>query len=114
MERLNQMVRDNLAKSKPAQTALSAAVAADSEKAQEVQSILRSWGSDAGEGEVSTLDRDLLVEKVQHNERFLDISKYLRRLKELIRQKRKNAFAYGRGEKYALELGHNLNRVISS
>lgn len=113
VEHLNQMVRDNLAKSKPAQAVLAAAVAAANEKAAEVQSILRSWGSDAGDGEVSTLDREM-VEKIRQNERLLDISKYLGRLKELIRQKRKNAFAYGRGEKYSLELGNNLSRVISS
>lgn len=113
VERLNQMVRDNLAKSKTARDILLKATDAANEKAQEVQSILRSWGNEASEGELSAVDREL-VEKVRNNPQLLDISKYLGRLRELIRQKRKNAYAYGRGEKYALELGNNLSRALSS
>ena len=113
VERLNQMVRDNLAKSKPAREILARAMEDAKEKAREVQSILRSWGDEAGGGEPSELDR-ALVEKVRQNQQLLEISEYLGRLKELIRQKRKNAYAYGRGEKYALELGNNLSRTLSS
>lgn len=113
VERLNQMVRDNLAKSKEAREILTQAISAACDKAEETQSILRSWGNEAGDNETSQLDR-ALVDKVRSNPALLEISRYLGRLKELIRQKRKNAFAYGRGEKYALEQGANLSRVLSS
>lgn len=39
---------------------------------------------------------------------------YLGRLKELMDGKRKNGYAYGRGEKYSLELGGDINRAIAS
>ena len=113
VERLNQIVKDNLAKSKPARKILTQAIAAARDKAEEVQNILRAWGDEAGESEISEVNREL-VDKVRQNPNLLEIARYLGRLKEMIRQKRKNAFAYGRGEKYTLELGNNLKRVISS
>ena len=39
---------------------------------------------------------------------------YLGRLKELMDGKRKNGYAYGRGEKYSLELGGDINHAIAS
>lgn len=43
-----------------------------------------------------------------------DTRSYLGRLKELMDGKRKNGYAYGRGEKYSLELGGDINRAIAS
>lgn len=113
VEYLNQAVKDNLAKSKQVREIVESAVSAAREKAEEVQAILRSWGDEGATNEASELNREM-VEKVRQNPNLLDIAKYLGRLKELIRQKRKNAFAYGRGEKYSLETGNSLQRVISS
>lgn len=44
----------------------------------------------------------------------MDGEDYLGRLKELMDGKRKNGYAYGRGEKYSLELGGDINRAIAS
>ena len=44
----------------------------------------------------------------------MEVARYLGRLKELMDGKRKNGYAYGRGEKYSLELGGDINRAIAS
>ena len=42
------------------------------------------------------------------------MAKYLGRFREIIAQGKRNGYAYGRGEKYSLELGNDLSRAISS
>jgi len=113
LDRLNQMVRDNLLGNKPANAIIRQAAQAAFERAAEVQQILRSWGDGDGESRPADLDRELLA-KVRGSGLLLEISKYLGRMKEMVRQKRANAFSYGRGEKYSLELGNDLNRVLTS
>lgn len=113
VEYLNQAVKDNLAKSKQAQQMIADALSATRKKAEEIDTILHAWGNDTATNESSALNREL-VDKVRQNKTLLDIAKYLGRLKELIRHKRKNAFAYGRGEKYSLETGNSLQRILSS
>jgi len=111
---ISQMVDDNLHKNKETVAAiLSDATRAAMERADETQSILLSWGTGAGELEHMPENREL-VKRVRKNDILRDIARYLGRLKEMLRQLRKNAFAFGRGEKYSLELGNNLRSVISS
>lgn len=43
-----------------------------------------------------------------------DISKYLGRFREIFAQGKRNGYAYGRGEKYSLELGRDLSRALTS
>ena len=44
----------------------------------------------------------------------METARYLGRLKELIQGKRKSGYAYGRGEKYSVELGGDINRALGS
>ena len=43
-----------------------------------------------------------------------NVARHLGRLKELINGKRKSGYAYGRGEKYTVELGGDINRALGS
>ena len=45
---------------------------------------------------------------------LLEISKHLGRFREIFAQGKRNGYAYGRGETYALELGNDLSRAIGS
>jgi len=111
---LNQMVDDNLQKNKDTvQAIIDAAVSAAKDKADEAQSVVLSWGDDPAQMDSTPENRELL-EQVRQNDMLLKIARYLGRLKEMLRQKRKNSFAFGRGEKYSLELGNDLKSVISS
>lgn len=44
----------------------------------------------------------------------MKVARYLGRLKELMEGRQKNGYAYGRGEKYTLELGADLSRALAS
>lgn len=113
LERLNQMVQDNLLGSRKANQIITEAAQAAFERAREAQDILRAWGDDTAEETPGGADRKL-VEKVRKNTILLQIARYLGRMKEMIRQKRLNGFSYGRGEKYGLELGNSFSRLVSS
>lgn len=89
------------------------AVSAAREKAEEVQSIITAWGDDPGNMECCEQNAALL-EFVRQNDELKNIAKYLGRFREIFAQSKRNAYAYGRGETYALELGNNLTCTISS
>lgn len=92
---------------------ISCAVAVATERAEEVQSIIAAWGTDSGT--MSCIKNNTaLLEFVRQNDELKDIAKHLGRFREIFAQSKRNAYAYGRGETYALELGNNLTRIISS
>lgn len=93
--------------------AVSAAVQAATERAQEVQSIIGAW-SDEPSNMRRTPENLALLEKVRQSPVLRDVSKYLGRFRELLAQTKKNSYAYGRGETYSLELGNNLSRALTS
>ena len=93
--------------------AVSAAVQAATERAQEVQSIIGAW-SDEPSNMRCTPENLALLEKVRQSPVLRDVSKYLGRFRELLAQTKKNGYAYGRGETYSLELGNNLSRALTS
>lgn len=89
------------------------ATGAAKEKAEEVQSILSAWGDDPAAMEKNTANTELLAQ-VRQSPALRDIAKYLGRFRNLFADAKRNGYAYGRGEKYALELGNQLTRVITS
>ena len=111
---IGQMIDDNLQQNKaPILAAVKAAAEMVKQSADEAQSIVLSWGAETGDTEVLPENREL-VQRVRKNEMLRNIARYLGRLKEVMRQRRKNSFAFGRGEKYSLEMGNDLKSVISS
>ena len=74
-----------------------------------------AWGSgpDSSDPQQFAADMDL-VSRVRQSKTLLEIAGDLGRLKELLAGKRKNGYTYGRGEKYTLELGGDINRALSS
>ena len=93
--------------------AVSAAVQAATERAQEVQSIIGAW-SDEPTNMCHTPENLALLERVRQSTALKDISKYLGRFREIFTQAKKNSYAYRRGETYSLELGNNLSRALTS
>lgn len=114
LDAISRMVDDNLQKNKEIVSAIvHDAVHNAMNSADEAQSIILSWGTSAGQMEMIPESREL-VQRVRQNKQLCKIARYLGRLKEMLRQKRKKSFAFGRGEKYSLELGNDLKSVISS
>lgn len=89
------------------------AVHAAAEKAEEVQCIIAAWSDDPGDLKRTEVNTALL-ETVRKSSVLKDISKYLGRFREIFAQGKRNGYAYGRGEKYSLELGNDLSRALTS
>lgn len=113
---VGRMVRDNALKNKDGIAAIVAqAGKAAAQKAESAASAIASWGygSDSNDPKKMKSDRQL-VERVSQSKTLMEVARHLGRLKELISGKRKNGYAYGRGEKYSIELGGGVNRALGS
>lgn len=114
VEAVSKLVDTSAAQHKDAiAAAVATAAKAASEKAQEVQSIIGAWSDDPGNLERSAVNTALL-EHVRNNPALREIANYLGRFREMFAQGKRNGYAYGRGEKYSLELGADLSRALTS
>lgn len=89
------------------------AVTSAAQKAQEVQSVIAAWSDDPANMEKSAVNRKML-DTVRKSDVLRRVADYLGRFREIFAQGKRNGYAYGRGEKYSLELGRDLSRAISS
>ena len=89
------------------------AVTSAAERAREVQSVIAAWSDEPGHLEKTQANEDLLA-LVRNSDVLREVSKYLGRFRELFANGKRNGYAYGRGEKYTLELGRDLTRALSS
>lgn len=114
VEAVGKMIDTSAAQHKDSMTAIvSQAVSAAAEKAEEVQNIIGAWSDTPGDLKKSEVNTDLL-NLVRNSQVLKDISRYLGRFREIFAQGKRNGYAYGRGEKYSLELGNNLSRALTS
>ena len=88
-------------------------IKAAAEKAEQVQSIIGAWSDEPG-NMARTPVNSALLEQVRANPTLREIAKYLGRFREIFAQGKKNGYAYGRGEKYSLELGNDITRALTS
>ena len=92
---------------------ISSAIDAAENAAEEVTCIMTAWGTDVGEMKCTPVNKDLL-QRVKKSEELLRIARSLGKYREIIADKRKNGYAYGRGEKYDLTHGNDINNCLSS
>lgn len=92
---------------------ISQAVQAAAEKAEEVQAIIGAWGNEPGNLEKNAVNEELLAQ-VRKSDVLKNVAKYLGRFREIFAQGKRNGYAYGRGEKYSLELGNDLSKALTS
>lgn len=92
---------------------IGAAMDAANDAASEVTCIMTAWGTDAGEMKCTPVNKDLL-QRVKRSEELLRIARSLGKYREIIADKRKNGYAYGRGEKYDLTHGNDIGSCLSS
>lgn len=83
------------------------------EQAAQTNSILSAWGDGSGQMKHTPVNKELL-EHVKNSEELKKIAGTLGKYREMIADKKKNGYAYGRGEKYDLELGNDITRCLSS
>lgn len=113
-EAVGRLIDASAVRSKEAVSGIVArAVTSAAEKAEETACILAAWGDDPGGMEKNEVNTQLLS-LVRESKVLRDISRYLGRFRDILAQGKRNGYAYGRGEKYSLELGNDLSRAISS
>lgn len=83
------------------------------EAARQTNSILQAWGDGSGEMKNTPANRELL-NYVRNSEMLQKIAAYLGRYREILAAKRQNSFAYGRGEKYDIGFGSDINSCLAS
>ena len=114
VEAVTKLIDDRVMKSKEVVGGIvHHALSAASEKAEEVQSIIGAWSDELGDLQKTPANLTLL-ERVRASETLRDVSRYLGRFREIFAQRKRNGYAYGRGEKYSLELGNDLSRALTS
>ena len=113
VEAVGRIVQENLQKHGGELTLLvKQASEAAAQTAIDVQLTLMSWGTGPDNSDPKSIAADTeLVHRVQQNDTLMKVARYLGRLKELMEGKRKNGYAYGRGEKYTLA---DLSRALAS
>ena len=83
------------------------------EAAHQTSTILQAWGDGSGEMKNTPANRELL-NYVRNSEMLQKIASYLGRYREILAAKRQNSFAYGRGEKYDIGFGSDINSCLAS
>lgn len=114
VEAVEKLVDASTARNREAVAALVASAGkAAAEKALEVRTLIGAWSDQPGN--LGRTEANLaLLDHVRKNPALREISRYLGRFREIIAQGKRNGYAYGRGEKYALELGNSLSRSLTS
>ena len=114
VEAVGKMIDANTAGKQEAVSALVAqAVQSAAEKAEEVQAIISAWSDDPGNLEKNEVNEELLAQ-VRKSDVLKNVARYLGRFREIFAQGKRNGYAYGRGEKYSLELGSDISKAITS
>lgn len=114
VEAVGKMIDASAAGNQEAISALVAqAVQSAAEKAEEVQAIIGAWSDDPGNLERTEVNEKLLAQ-VRKSDILKNVAKYLGRFREIFAQGKRNGYAYGRGEKYSLELGNDISKALTS
>ncbi len=83
------------------------------ERAEGISNMLMAWGDGDAEMKKTPVNTEIL-KKMASSHKLRLIAKFLGRYKEKLRSKRLAGFTYGRGEKYDIEYGNNINRALTS
>ena len=114
VEAVGKMIDASTAGNQDAISALVAqAVQSAAEKAEEVQAIIGAWSDEPDNLQRTDVNEELLAQ-VRKSDVLKNVATYLGRFREIFAQGKRNGYAYGRGEKYSLELGNDLSRALTS
>ena len=83
------------------------------DQAENMKSALISWG--CADGNMSNSEENAkILEIVSKSDKLKYIAKFLGRYKEMYSARRKNGYAFGRGEKYDITTGQSISKALTS
>lgn len=109
-EMLSDALRTQLSQEK---TAMQAVIQSGLETAQTAAYASVCWGTGDGTGKEKAQQNKELLQKLKNNTYLQDVNRQLGRMKEVLSALRKNAYAHGRGEKFSLTRGRDLQNLLS-
>lgn len=109
-EMLSDALRTQLSQEK---AAIQAVMQSGFETAQTAAYISACWGTGDGTGKEKAQQNKELLQKLKDNTYLQDVTRQLGRMKEVLSALRKNAYAHGRGEKFSLTRGRDLQNLLS-
>lgn len=109
-EMLSDALRTQLSQER---TALQTVMQSGLETAQTAAYASACWGTGDGTGKEKAQQNKELLQKLKDNTYLQDVTRQLGRMKEVLSTLRKNAYAHGRGEKFSLTRGRDLQNLLS-
>lgn len=109
-EMLSDALRTQLSQEK---TVLQSVMQSGLETAQTAAYASVCWGTGDSTGNEKAQQNKELLQKLKNNAYLQDITRQLGRVKEVLSALRKNAYVHGRGEKFSLTRGRDLQNLLS-
>ena len=94
-------------------TVMQAVMQSGLETAQTAAYASACWGTGDGTGKEKAQQNKELLQKLKDNTYLQEVTRQLGRMKEVLSALRKNAYAHGRGEKFSLTRGRDLQNLLS-
>ena len=83
------------------------------ERANEIKSAVMAWGNGDSNMQRNPVNMEIL-KRTAASHKLKYIAGFLGRYKEMLNSKRLAGYTYGRGEKYDIEYGNQINRALTS
>lgn len=109
-EMLSDALRTQLSQEK---AAIQAVMQRGLETAQTAAYASACWGTGDGTGKEKAQQNKELLQKLKDNTYLQDVTRQLGCMKEVLSALRENAYAHGRGEKFSLTRGRDLQNLLS-
>lgn len=114
LENFSKKIQDNMKKNgKQIKAVVGMAMRSARERAEEINNAVLAWGDGNGEMKRNPVNAEIL-QRTAKSSKLRYITQFLGRYKEMLNSKRLAGFTYGRGGKYDIEYGNNINRALTS
>ncbi len=113
-EMFSKLIENKMKQNAPyIQSVVSSAAASALDKAKETQCAVMSWGNGDVDMKKSPVNMEIL-KRTAGSYKLRYIAKFLGRYKEMLNSKRLSGYKYGTGEKYDIEYGNNISKLLTS
>ena len=95
------------------QSVVSSAAASALDRAKETQYAVMAWGNGDADMKKNSVNMQIL-KRTAKSDKLRYIARFLGRYKEMLNSKRLSGYKYGTGEKYDIEYGNNISKLLTS